>query len=155
MSFSTLIFLAFAALTAFRFIGQMAGEPGATPRPTTRPNVESTAPGPITFGIKQNDNCEIEFPATRFATGSEVRWVAQLSEFQAPDAAVVVLYLRGGSRINREEVPPDPSLGKWDTLCSGDPVIESSDGHYIIEIWNEDLTMLLARGGYDVAATGP
>jgi len=152
LSLSTVIFLGFAAFTVIRFLGQSAGGPGGIQTPTQRPVVESKGPGPIEFGTRQGD-CKIEDAATAFEQGTDVRWVAQLSEFQAPDAAVVVLFLRDGSRFNREDVPPDPSVGKWDTLCSADPISESTSGHYILEIWNGDLSKLLARGGYEVKST--
>jgi hypothetical protein len=145
---STLIFLGFVALTAFRVVGEWV-EQNAVPPPG-----ETTAPAPpgiVTFGTRATDDCEVIGADNEFAVGADVWWSATMSTLQPPDAAVVVIILRNGAVISREEVPADESAGEWDLLCSSGPVEQDLAGRYRVEVWNEPRTVFLAAGEYVIS----
>ena len=144
---STLIFLGFVALTAFRIVGEWV-EQAADPPPagTTAP-----APGPVIFGTRATDECEVVGASVEFPEGADVWWSATMSTTQPPDAAVVVIILRNGVQATRENVPADESAGDWDLLCSSGPVEQDTAGKYRVEVWNEARTVVLAVGEYVIS----
>lgn len=156
-SFGTLIFLGFLAITGFRLFGEFVGglaEP--TPAPTTPAGPAQPAePGPITFGTRSDGDCGVLETGEAFEPGADVWWSAELATVQAPDATVVVIVRRDGAQVDREEVPPDDSLGKWSVLCSGGPVVDSVAGLYRVEVWDETIKTLHAVGEYRVAPSVP
>lgn len=145
---STLIFLGFVALTAFRIVGEWV-EQNAVPVPlaTTAP----APPGPVTFGTRATDECEVIGADSEFAVGADVWWSATMSTTQPPDAAVVVIIHRNGAVVSREDVPADQSAGDWDLLCSSGPVEQDFAGQYRVEVWNEARTVVLASGDYVIS----
>jgi hypothetical protein len=145
---STLIFLGFVGLTAFRILGEWV-EQNAVPAPaaTTAP----APPGPVTFGTSATDDCDVTGEATEFAEGADVWWSATMATPQSADAAVVVITLRNGATIAREDVPADVSAGEWDILCSSGPIEQDAPGRYRVEVWNEARTVLLAAGDYVIS----
>ena len=145
----TLIFLAFVGLTAFRFLGQVLE--GATADPTTAPGATAGAPGPVRFGSALNDDCSVSGEAATFAEGADVSWSAELATRQKATVTVVVIVSHDGAEVDREVVPPDGSGTTWSVLCSEAPP-DADAGTYRVEVWNEDLTVLLAAGEYTVAA---
>lgn len=156
-SFGTLIFLGFLAITGFRLFGEFVGglaEP--TPAPTTPAGLAQPAePGLITFGTKSDGDCGVLETGEAFKPGTDVWWSAELATAQAPNATVVVIVRRDGAQVDREEVPPDDSFGKWSVLCSGGPVVESVAGLYRVEVWDETITTLHAVGEYRLAPSVP
>ena len=144
---STLIFLGFVALTAFRIVGEWVEE-NVVPAPAA---TNAAAPGLVTFGTRATEDCAVIGAAVEFAEGADVWWSATMSTTQPPDAAVVVLVLRNGTQLTREDVPADESGGDWDLLCSSGPVGQDDAGKYRVEVWNEARTVLLAAGDYVIA----
>ena len=142
---STLIFLGFVALTAFRVLGEWAEQNVAPP-----PAATAVAAGPVAFGTRATDECEVIGAGVEFAEGADVWWSATMSSTQPPDAAVVVIVLRNGAVISREDVPADESAGDWDLLCSSGPIEQDLVGRYRVEVWNEARTVILAAGDYVV-----
>lgn len=142
----TLIFLGFVVMTAFRIFGEMA-EQALPGQPTGSPPAAS-APGPITFGTAAGEDCEVTGAAATFDEGDEVWWSAALSAVQPADADALVIIKRNGAVIDREEVPAEPELGTWEVLCSTEPVGRSTAGRYRVEVWNGEMTELLAAGDY-------
>lgn len=150
-SFGTVIFLGFLAITGFRLLGEFVqGLEQQTPGPTT-PAGPAQEPGTILFGTKTDGDCGVLETGTAFTAGAEVWWSAELATVQAPDAAVVVIVRRDGTEVDREDVPPDESFGRWSVLCSGAPVIETVAGTYRVEVWDEAVTTLHAAGEYRLA----
>ena len=154
-SFGTLIFLGFLAITGFRLLGEFAeGLAQATPDATGAATPgEAAEPGTIVFGTKSDGDCGVLETGTAFAAGTSIWWSAQLPTRQSPDTAVVVIVRRDGAEVDREDVPPDPDIGSWSVLCSGDPVVESISGVYRVEVWDVTVTTLHAAGEYRLAAT--
>jgi hypothetical protein len=149
-SFGTLIFLGFLAITGFRlFAGFVQGMAAETP-PATSPaeTGQGSAAGPIVFGSKSDGDCGVLETGVEFEVGTDVWWSAELTTAQAADATVVIIVRRDGAQVDREDVPPDESLGKWSILCSGDPVTEKVAGAYRVEVWDEAITTLHAVGEY-------
>ncbi|MEO5703769.1 MAG: hypothetical protein ABIZ52_03630 [Candidatus Limnocylindrales bacterium] len=149
-SFGTLIFFGFLALTGFRLLNEFVdGLADQTPAPTTPAGpTESARPGPITFGTDTDDDCAVLQVGVEFQEGTDIWWSAELATVQAPDASVVIIVRRDGTQVDREDVPPDASFGKWSVLCSGAPVVESGPGVYRVEVWDQSVTTLHAAGGY-------
>ena len=153
-SFGTLIFLGFLAITAVRVIGEIASgmaEP-TTPPATTAPSGSggSAAPGPISFGARQGEDCGVDAVSVEFGPATDVWWRAELATVQMPDAAVVVIVRRDGDEVQREDIPADPSYGKWSVLCAGEPIALHEPGTYRVEVWDEEVTVLHATGEYRV-----
>ncbi len=148
---STLIFLGFVVVTAFRIVGEFVEQAGVAPPAATPAVTAAPPPGSVTFGTRTTDECEVIGAAVEFAEGADVWWSAKMSTTQPPDAAAVVIILRNGAEVSREDVPADESAGTWDLLCSSGPVEQDSAGRYRVEVWNEARTVLLAAGDYLVS----
>lgn len=142
---STLIFLGFLALTAFRIVGEFV-EGNATPTPDA--TSAASASGPVTFGTGTTEDCDVIGAGVEFDEGTDVWWSAKMSTVQPPAAAAVVIILRNGVQISREDVPADDSVGSWDVLCSSGPVVQHTKGRYRVEVWNGFRTRVLAAGDY-------
>ena len=156
-SLPTLIFLGFVAITAFRIFGEVADQllptaPGTT-SPAAGPASVPTAPGAILFGTGSDEDCGVTGEGVRFQPGTDVYWSAMLSEEQAADAGAVVIVRRDDQEVEREEVPPDESFGVWDQLCSGAPVAHDGSGSYRVEVWDEDVAVMLAAGTYTLSTS--
>lgn len=156
-SLPTLIFLGFVAITAFRIFGEVVDQflptaPGTTSS-ATGPASVPTAPGAILFGTGSDEDCGVTGEGVRFQVGTDVYWSAMLSAEQAADAGAVVIVRRDDQEVEREEVPPDESFGVWDQLCSGAPVADDGSGSYRVEVWDEDLAVMLAAGTYLLSAS--
>jgi hypothetical protein len=153
-SFGTLIFLGFLAITAIRVIGEVASgitEPTTAPAPTAPAAPGGgAAPGPISFGGKQGSDCGVAAVSVEFGPEVDVWWSAELATVQPADAAAVVIVLRNGTEVDREEVPADPSFGEWSVLCAVEPITLHDPGTYRVEVWNEDVTVLHAAGEYRI-----
>jgi hypothetical protein len=150
---STLIFVGFVALTAFRIVGEFI-EQNAVPPPATTSPAETTspvAPGPVTFGTRATEECEVIGAGVEFDDGADVWWSATMSTTQPTDAAVVVIILRNGVQLTREDVPADESAGDWDLLCSSGPIEQDIVGRYRVEVWNADRSVILAAGEYVIS----
>lgn len=149
----SLVVLGFIVLTAVRLLGQVLGDDSSAPTVTGQPapNATSTAPGSITFGTSQDDDCVIAGSATEFPAGTKVLWTADLARAQAADATVVVIVRRNGLEVERATVPPDTSVGTWSILCGG-PFADASRGDYRVEVWSEDVKVMHAAGEYRLTA---
>lgn len=145
---STLIFLGFVALTAFRIFGEFV-EQNAVPTPAG--TSATFPPGPITFGTGITEDCDVIGTGVEFDEGADVWWSATMSTLQPPAADAVVIVLRDGVQISREDVPADDTLGSWDVLCSSGPVVEDISGRYRVEVWNGFRTRVLAAGEYVIS----
>lgn len=144
-SLSTLIFLGFVAITAFRIFGEFAEgfSPGSSPG-----GPSATAPGMIAFGTASDGDCGVTGEAVAFAEGTEVWWSAKLSAMQPAEAAAVVVIRRDDRQIERQDVPADEALGDWDVLCSTEPIAQHIGGTYRVEVWDAQVKLLLAVGEY-------
>lgn len=154
VSLGTVIFLGFLAITGFRLVGEFV-RGLQTERPVvTSPADAGQAPeaGAIVFGSSSDGNCGVSGSKDTFAPGSEVWWTANLSIKQGPDASVVVITRRDGAELERETIPPDPSIGAWAVLCSGKPITQWTPGLYRVEVWDPAITTLLSVGEYRIAA---
>lgn len=154
-SFGTLIFLGFLAITGFRLFGEFVdglADPTAGPTTPAGP-IQPPEPGPIVFGTKSDGDCGVLETGVEFQQGADVWWSAELATVQAPNAMVVVIVRRDGAEVDREDVPPDESSGKWSVLCSGAPIVGSVAGMYRVEVWDETITTLHAVGEYRVASS--
>lgn len=149
-SFGTLIFFGFLAITGFRLLGEFVqGLAEETPAVTSPAEPgQASEPGSILFGTKSDGSCGVHETGLEFEQGTNVWWSAELSTMQAPDVAVVVIVRRDGAEVDREDVPPDPTVGRWSVLCSGDPVVETLPGVYRVEVWDATVTTLHAVGEY-------
>ena len=144
-SLSTLIFLGFLALTGFRIFGEFV-EGNTTPTPGSTSALPPS--GPVTFGTGTTEDCDVMGAGVEFDERTGVWWSATLSTMQPPAAAVIVIILRDGIQISREDVPADDTLGAWDVLCSSEPIAQDSSGRYRVEVWNGLKTRVLAAGEY-------
>jgi hypothetical protein len=145
---TTLIFLGFVALTAFRLVNEFADGLG-TETPAAS---QAVAPGPVTFGTAVGDDCSVTSATGQFSAGSEVWWSAELATEQDRNADAMVVVRRDGLEIDREYVPADPSVGRWNLLCASAPVSERSPGTYRVEVWDGDMAILHAAGEYRVVS---
>lgn len=161
-SLTTLLFLGFVALTAFRLFGQFVDSfPPADPLPTnaapaaTTPGPGGTAapvaPGAITFGTASDGECGVTGEGVLFTEGTDVWWSAHMSALQGADAGAVVIVHRNDREIERQVVPAEPDLGDWDVLCSSNPVEQHIGGSYRLEVWDDDIAVLLAAGEYTLS----
>jgi hypothetical protein len=159
-SFGTLIFLGFLAITGFRLLGEFAqGLAQITPEPTgpveparTSEPAQPSEPGSMLFGRKADDDCGVLETGLQFEAGTSVWWSAQMSAEQDADASVVVIVHRDGVEVDREDVPPDPDVGRWSVLCSGAPVLDTEAGVYRVEVWDASITTMQAAGEYRVTS---
>lgn len=152
--FSTgqLIAIAFLVYTVFRFIGQAGDGTGSAPAaPTTQPAQATrgpVAPGSISFGVGLDNDCGIVSPAAAFGPTDDVWWRAELSTPQTSKSTVVVIMYRNSEEDSRETVPPNGSATRWSVLCSGGPIENSSPARYRVEVWDEQVSVMLAIGAF-------
>lgn len=148
MSFSTLLFLGFLALTAFRAIGELANGDAGSSSPTTAPMASAPSAGLVTFGTSSGGDCTVLGDAVTFFPGQDVWWSAEMATRQGAESDAIVIYFRDGTEFNREYTPADPDFGEWSVLCGNEPVSETGEGRYRLEVWDGKLTTLQSVGEY-------
>jgi hypothetical protein len=160
--FSTLLFFAFIAITALRFVGQM-NAPSTAPGPVVTPVPEAATPGPgitempadvatVAFGSASDETCGVTGADVEFKAGTSVWWSVQLTTLQSGDSGALVIVRRDGNEISSDKMPPAEPSDTWDQLCSTEPVAETGIGSYRVEVWTLGLNVLLAAGEYRVSA---
>lgn len=158
-SLGTILTVGFVLFWVARFLGNAGVSlPGSTtaplattqPRPTlgARPTIDSS-PGNVVFGESiTEDGCDLINSDTRFQTGRDIWWQAEMTRVIGADESVVYVAKRDDVEIDRETVPPDPEVGEWQILCAGRAVPGSLPGSYRVEIWDADQSVLLSAGEY-------
>lgn len=152
-SFGTVIFLVFLGITGFRLVGEFIRGLEATPTPATLAPGQAVAPGSIVFGTDSDGDCGVRDRRYDFAPGTGVWWSARLSSEQAPDADVIVTVSRNGVEVSREDVPAEPSAGRWLILCGGSPVDATDPGIYRVEVRDASGTVVHAVGEFRLVAS--
>ena len=150
LSFSTLLFLGFLALTAVRAIGEFVDDQSSAPVPTTAPGPGGVPPGLVTFGTGAAGDCTVNGSAVTFSPGQDVWWSAEMATQQGADADAIVIYFVDGAEVSREYIPADPDFGEWSVLCGNQPIEQHGEGRYRLEVWDGDLLALQSVGEYVV-----
>jgi len=106
--------------------------------------------GQIDFGTRAGANCTVSDLRSTFAAGSEVWWSARFRTQLEPHEQVRWMVLLDGRVLERSVGPSDRPSGRWDVLCSDDPLTYDVPGIYWLRFVHTGTGDLLAESTFTV-----